>query len=157
MMKLYLGLTENSPPQRTRIFAEISGRVVDLNLAYAACLTARGDQAIAYELASWCFPEDLGEFLRRGEPALKALDEAADFARRLGAQDLRGPAGEKVAYNPTEIRILPPFQQPEKSFVIGFSDRARLEAMPRAEIPTGFYYYCVNKIMVLCMENSRRR
>jgi 2-keto-4-pentenoate hydratase/2-oxohepta-3-ene-1,7-dioic acid hydratase in catechol pathway len=33
---------------------------------------------------------------------------------------------------------LPPFQNPEKSFVIGFSDQARIE-MPKAEIPTGFY------------------
>jgi 2-keto-4-pentenoate hydratase/2-oxohepta-3-ene-1,7-dioic acid hydratase in catechol pathway len=34
---------------------------------------------------------------------------------------------------------LPPFQRPEKSIVIGFSDQARVEAMPKAEIPTGFY------------------
>ena len=34
---------------------------------------------------------------------------------------------------------MPPFQNPEKSFVIGFSDQARVEAMPKAEIPTGFY------------------
>jgi 2-keto-4-pentenoate hydratase/2-oxohepta-3-ene-1,7-dioic acid hydratase in catechol pathway len=138
-MKLYLGLTKNSPPQRTRVFGGISGRLVDLNLAYAACLAVRGEQATAYELAGWCFPENLAEFFQRGGPALKALEETADFARRLGVQDLHGPAGEKVVYDPIEIRILPPFQQPEKSFVIGFSDRARLEAMPRAEIPTGFY------------------
>jgi 2-keto-4-pentenoate hydratase/2-oxohepta-3-ene-1,7-dioic acid hydratase in catechol pathway len=30
-------------------------------------------------------------------------------------------------------------QNPQRSFVIGFSDRARTEAMPQAEIPTGFY------------------
>jgi 2-keto-4-pentenoate hydratase/2-oxohepta-3-ene-1,7-dioic acid hydratase in catechol pathway len=138
-MKLYLGLTKNSPPQRTRVFGGISGRLVDLNLAYAACLAVRGEQATAYELAGWCFPENLAEFFQRGGPALKALEETADFARRLGVQSLHGPAGEKVVYDPIEIRILPPFQQPEKSFVIGFSDRARLEAMPRAEVPTGFY------------------
>jgi len=35
--------------------------------------------------------------------------------------------------------LLPPLQAPERSFVIGFSDRARTEAMPQPEIPTGFY------------------
>ena len=34
---------------------------------------------------------------------------------------------------------MPPLQKPEKSFVIGFSDQARVEAMPKPEIPTGFY------------------
>jgi acylpyruvate hydrolase len=34
---------------------------------------------------------------------------------------------------------LPPLQKPEKSFVIGFSDQARIETMPKREIPTGFY------------------
>jgi 2-keto-4-pentenoate hydratase/2-oxohepta-3-ene-1,7-dioic acid hydratase in catechol pathway len=32
-----------------------------------------------------------------------------------------------------------PLPLPEKSIVIGFSDQARIEAIPRAEIPTGFY------------------
>jgi 5-carboxymethyl-2-hydroxymuconate isomerase len=44
-----------------------------------------------------------------------------------------------VTYDPNEVRLLPPFQSPAKSFVVGFSDQARVEAMPKAEIPTGFY------------------
>lgn len=32
-----------------------------------------------------------------------------------------------------------PLQKPEKSFVIGFSDQARIEAIPKGEIPTAFY------------------
>jgi 2-keto-4-pentenoate hydratase/2-oxohepta-3-ene-1,7-dioic acid hydratase in catechol pathway len=59
--------------------------------------------------------------------------------RQSGVNELRGPAGEKIAYDAQEIRLLPPFLNPEKSFVIGFSDRARVEALPQAEIPTGFY------------------
>ena len=39
----------------------------------------------------------------------------------------------------SDVRLLPPLQNPEKSFVIGFSDRARTEALPPAEIPTGYY------------------
>src|SRR5262249_13955730 len=72
-------------------------------------------------------------------PALQALEELISFIFKSRTGGLRGPAGEKVTYEPAEIRLLPPLQNPEKSFVIGFSDRARLEAMPRAEIPTAFY------------------
>ena len=139
-MKLYLGLTESSSPQQTRVFAEVDGKFVDLNLAYAAYLAqVQGDKANAYELSAFYFPKNIAVFLQRGEPALKALEEVLSFTRKNGIQDLYGPAGEKILYHPKEIRLLPPFQKPEKSFVIGFSDQARVEAMPKPEIPTGFY------------------
>jgi 2-keto-4-pentenoate hydratase/2-oxohepta-3-ene-1,7-dioic acid hydratase in catechol pathway len=139
-MKLCLALTENSPPYQTRIFLELDGKLVDLNLAYAAYLTqVQGEKVSAYELSAFYFPESIAAFLQRGEPALKTLEEVVSFTRKSGTRDLHGPAGEKVTYDPTEIRLLPPFQKPEKSFVIGFSDQARVEAMPKPEIPTGFY------------------
>ena len=93
--------------------------------------------ASAYELADFYFPETIAAFLERGEPARKALAEVLAFARRDG--DLRGPGGEKISYGVNEVRILPPLLNPEKTFVIGFSDKARTEAMPKAEIPTGYY------------------
>ncbi len=139
-MKLYLGLTENSPPHLTRVFAEMDGRLVDLNLAYAAYLAqVQGEKTNPYELAAFYFPESIATFLQRGEAVLQALAEVVSFIRKSGTRDLHGPAGEKATYDPTEIRLLPPFQKPEKSFVIGFSDQARVEAMPKPEIPTGFY------------------
>jgi len=140
-MKLYLALLESSHPEQTRIFAEIDGKLIDLNLAYAAALLAQSanDRAGAYELAGYFFPRTLAVYLERGEPARKVLDEVAQFAHRSGVGDLRGPAGEKIAYNANEVRLLPPLQNPEKSIVIGFSDRARVEALPQAEIPTAFY------------------
>jgi acylpyruvate hydrolase len=139
-MKLYLGLTENSPPHLTRVFAEMDGRLVDLNLAYAAYLAqVQGEKTNTYELAAFYFPESIATFLQRGEASLQALAEVVSFIRKSSTRDLHGPAGEKATYHPTEIRLLPPFQKPEKSFVIGFSDQARVEAMPKTEIPTGFY------------------
>ncbi len=139
-MKLFLGLWPSSRPDQSRIFAEIDGKLVDLQLAYAALLSQSPEhRANAYELAAFYFPETLAAFLERGEPARKSLDEAAAFLRRSGVSELRGPAGEKIAYDAQDIRLLPPFLNPEKSFVIGFSDRARTEALPQAEIPTGFY------------------
>lgn len=139
-MKLYLGRTDNSPPHLTRVFGETDGKFVDLNLAYAAYLAqVQGEKVNSYALAAFYFPENIAAFLQRGEAALQALAEVDSFIGKTGTRDLHGPAGEKVTYDPTEIRILPPLQKPEKSFVIGFSDKARVEAMPKAEIPTAFY------------------
>ena len=139
-MKIYLGLAENSPPHLTRVFTESEGKLVDLNLTYATYLEqVRGENVNKYQLATFYFPENIAALLQSGEPALQALEKLASFILKSGTGRLRGPAGEKVTYESAEIRLLPPLQNPEKSFVIGFSDRARLEAMPRAEIPTGFY------------------
>lgn len=138
-MKLYLGLLECSLPHETRIFTEIEGKFVDLRLAYASYLSQTCSDASVHDLPAYYFPETTAAFLNRGEVAQKTLNETVSFARKTGVADLRGPAGEKVAYDGDEIRLLPPFQSPEKSFVIGFSDQARIEAMPKAEIPTAFY------------------
>ena len=138
-MQIYLGLFESSLPHQTRIFGAVDGRLVDLNLAYATYLAEAEDPTDTYERAAFYFPETIAEFLKRGEQSQQALEDVVSYARKTGVRDLRGPAGEKVAYDPAEIRVLPPFQDPEKSFVIGFSDRARVEAMPKSEIPTGFY------------------
>jgi 2-keto-4-pentenoate hydratase/2-oxohepta-3-ene-1,7-dioic acid hydratase in catechol pathway len=139
-MKIYLGLLEGSLPDQTRLFSALEGKLIDLTVAYSAYL-ARDPEAHldAYELAAYYFPSTIATFLERGEQSLKALEGAVSFARKTGVGEMRGPAGEKVAYDPTEIRILPPFQKPEKSFVIGFSDRIRVEAITKAEIPTAFY------------------
>jgi 2-keto-4-pentenoate hydratase/2-oxohepta-3-ene-1,7-dioic acid hydratase in catechol pathway len=139
-MKLYLGLLESSLPDQSRIFGELDGQRVDLQIACAAYLTqAEGNQANAYELASYYFPNTIAGFLEWGEPAQKLLDQVISFVSKSGVRELRGPRGEKLAYASTDVRVLPPLQNPEKSLVIGFSDRARTEVLPPAEIPTGYY------------------
>ena len=138
-MRIYLGLLESSAPNQTRIFVAVDTKLIDLPLAYAGYLSLSGDRSTAYERASFCFPETISAFVVRGEQSLRALEEVVSYVHKIGGNDLRGPAGEKVAYDLAEVRVLPPLQNPEKSFVIGFSDRSRLEAVPRAEIPTGFY------------------
>jgi 5-carboxymethyl-2-hydroxymuconate isomerase len=138
-MKLYLGLLESSLPYQTRIFGALDGKLIDLRLAFAACLSQGRGETSAYRLAGFYFPKTIAALLERGEQSRRALDEVAAFARHIGAPDLRGPAGEKIAYDASDVRILPPLQNPEKSFVIGFSDQARAEALPKGEFPTGFY------------------
>ena len=59
-MKLYLGLTESSPPNQTRIFFESADIPVDLNLACAAYLTeVQGEKVNAYELSAYYFPDSI--------------------------------------------------------------------------------------------------
>jgi hypothetical protein len=66
LMKLYLGLLESSASDQTRIFGEIDGKLIDLNLAYAAYLTqAQTDMASAHRE----FEE------RREEFSLTAIEE----------------------------------------------------------------------------------
>ena len=139
-MKLYLGLLESALPNQTRIFGELDGQLVDLQIACAAYLTqAEASRANGYELASYYFPNTIAGFLEWGEPSRQLLDQVIAFTSKAGLGELRGPGGEKIAYEMTDVRFLPPLQNPEKSFVIGFSDRARTEALPPAEIPTGYY------------------
>lgn len=138
-MQIYLGLVESSLPHQTRIFGAIDGKLVDLSLACAACFAEEKILTDAYEHAAFYFPETIAEFVARGEQSLQVLASVVSYARKTGVRNLRGPAGEKVAYDTAEVRVLPPVQNPEKSIVIGFSDRARIEAIPKAEIPTGFY------------------
>jgi acylpyruvate hydrolase len=138
-MKLCLGLLDNSPPHQTRVFGDIDGKLIDLRLAYATLLIETGEKESAYEIAAFYFPPTVRAFLERGEKSLKALEEVLSLVSKNGAQNFRGAAGEKVAYSPNEIRILPPLPDPEKSIVVGFADRVRVEAIPRTEIPTGFY------------------
>ncbi len=139
-MKLYLGRAENTPPYRTRIFAGIEDKLIDLNLAYAASLAHRqGSASGSYELASFYFPSTMTAFLDGGDESRSALNETEAFARQRGVDHLRGPSGEKIVYAPNDIHLLPPLPDPEKSFVMGFSDQARTEAIPESALPTGFY------------------
>jgi len=138
-MKLCLGLLDNSPPHQTRVFGDIDGKLIDLRLAYATLLIETGEKESAYEIAAFYFPPTVRAFLERGEKSLKALEDVLSLISKNGAQNFRGAAGEKVAYSPNEIRILPPLPDPEKSIVVGFADRVRVEAILRTEIPTGFY------------------
>jgi 2-keto-4-pentenoate hydratase/2-oxohepta-3-ene-1,7-dioic acid hydratase in catechol pathway len=138
-MKLYLGLTEGSAPHQTRIFGATENGFLDLSLAYAAYLAGQGAAAQAYELGGFYFPATIAGFIERGAQSVRALAELGEFVRNTGPGRLRGPGGEKIFYAASEIRWLPPFPQPKRSFVIGFSDKARAAGMPAAEIPTGFY------------------
>ena len=83
-MKLYLGLTESSPPDQTRIFVEVDGKLVDLSLADAAYLAqVQGEEANAYELAAYYFPSTIAGILERDEQARKALEQCRNVLWKI--------------------------------------------------------------------------
>ncbi|MGE5307210.1 MAG: hypothetical protein ACM3TN_28210 [Alphaproteobacteria bacterium] len=105
-------------PHESRIFAAVKGRLVDLTCAYATYLgEVRGEREASYELASLYFPATISEFLENGESSLQALLDLIFFLRAGERQDFRGPGGEKVAYDPAEVRLLPPLRNPDKTSV----------------------------------------
>ena len=107
-MKLYLGLTENSPPHQTRIFVELENKLVDLSLAYAAYLAdTQGHATSAYELAAFYFPENIAAFLEHGATARQALD-GLELGIRIAVASDEGPAdlraaADLVVDSPTEF------------------------------------------------------
>ena len=103
-MEIHLGLSEASLPDQTRLFGAFDGKLVDLNLAYAAYLSQTVDHTSGYEQAAFYFPQTIAKLLERGEQSQRALEQAAAFISKTGVGKLRGPAGEKLAYSsPREI------------------------------------------------------
>ena len=139
MTKIYQGLTEGSAPNEVRIFVEIAEKLFDLRFAYAAYLTEIQRDPRADEIADYYFPSTIEKFLARGNAARHALVQCVSFAQQHERATLLGPHREKIVYEFDQVRLLPPLLKPAKSIVIGFSDRARGEGMPAAEIPTGYY------------------
>src|SRR6476646_2387886 len=105
-MKLFLGLLPSARPDQTRIFTEAGGKLIDLQLAYAALLWQNGRQANAYELASLYFHATIAAFIERDKQASDALKEVVGFARNASLSNLRGPTDEQIVYDAQTIRLL---------------------------------------------------
>ncbi|HEV2387875.1 MAG TPA: fumarylacetoacetate hydrolase family protein [Candidatus Acidoferrales bacterium] len=91
-----------------------SGRVVDLNFAYAARLRdVEREQAFA-RLADARVPARMRALFEGGDGSLDAARAALAYAAERG-DDLRGPAGEPVSYALSEVKLRAPIQ-PKKFF-----------------------------------------
>lgn len=139
MTSIYQGLTEGSATNKPRLFVEIAEKLVDVRCAYATYLQEIHHAPNAEEIAGDYFPPTMAAFLNRGNAARHALVQCISFAQQRPLENLYGPHRETIVYDFAQVRLLPPVHNPEKSIVIGFSDRARAEGMPPAELPTGFY------------------
>ena len=76
---------KGSLPHQTRIFSALDGKLVDLNLAYAAYLAQSGDRSTAYERAAFYFPETIGAVSH----ARRAIFAGAGRSRFVRAQNRR--------------------------------------------------------------------
>jgi 2-keto-4-pentenoate hydratase/2-oxohepta-3-ene-1,7-dioic acid hydratase in catechol pathway len=105
---------------RHRLGAELDGRVVDLQSAFALeVLTTVGFSADALERAERLLPCDVARFLGCESGCFDAARSALDYARRL--KD--GMATRGVFYDEREITRLAPVARPRKIICLGLNYR----------------------------------
>lgn len=97
-----------------RIGALAHGTIVDLNAACAAFLADAADHNAARRQADALVPPDMIAFLEGGKAARAMADHAVVYAGERLAADARarGPQGQRLAFDETEIRWLAPVPRP---------------------------------------------
>lgn len=81
------------------------GRVVDVNFAYSAKMADAGHSNAQF-LADAMAPASLRAFVERHETSQDLLNETLDWS--VARPDTRGPRGEKIFYDLSEITLRPP-------------------------------------------------
>lgn len=126
------------PVERTGML--LHGRIVDMNLVYVLTLTEREEHVAAAELADALVPPDMIEFLRLGELARAAVADALVYlGPRLESPGLLGPEGERIVWEPGEVRLLAPVPRPNSMRdCLAFEEHLK-NSMPGREIPQAWY------------------
>ncbi|MDL1889693.1 fumarylacetoacetate hydrolase family protein [Nitrospirales bacterium NOB] len=94
----------------TRVGAVHKLGIVDLNMACARELTDR-QEAQPYRLANALLPPTMLELLEGGESAMAAARRAMEHVAGLGPE-AKGPEGETIYYEPTDIGLIAPLPNP---------------------------------------------
>ncbi len=94
----------------TRVGAMHGQGLVDLNMAYARWLVDQRE-AQPHRLANAQVPSRMLEFLEGGSSTMAAARRAMDYVVTQGLST-RGPSGETVFYNPSDVRIIAPLPNP---------------------------------------------
>jgi 2-keto-4-pentenoate hydratase/2-oxohepta-3-ene-1,7-dioic acid hydratase in catechol pathway len=110
---------------RRSIGAEAAGQMIDLPVAYAGMIAARGLKPGAPK----ALPADMRVFLQLGGPALEAAREAIAFLAKRPAL----PVGERASYLPDEVKLLAPIPRPGKILCSGLNYRSHVEENPHAK------------------------
>jgi 2-keto-4-pentenoate hydratase/2-oxohepta-3-ene-1,7-dioic acid hydratase in catechol pathway len=117
---------------RQRVGAELNGRIVDLQSAFAlSVLTAVGFTADALERAERLLPCDITQFFACGSGCFDAARAALDFAARL----TEGMGTRCIFYEEREITRLAPVIRPPKIICLGLNYRDHANETG-AKIPT---------------------
>jgi 2-keto-4-pentenoate hydratase/2-oxohepta-3-ene-1,7-dioic acid hydratase in catechol pathway len=123
----------------TRTGALHHARVVDLNMAYAACLAAE-KEAQPRRLADAQVPASMLEFLEGGSSAMKAARRALEYVGR-GDSSVMGPEGETILYELAHVHVAAPLPNPPslRDF-IAFEDHIAATSKRRGQpIPPEWY------------------
>lgn len=110
---------------RRSIGAETDGQMIDLPVAYAAMVAARGLKPAAPK----ALPADMLAFLQLGETALEASRGAVAFMAKRPAL----PVGERASYLLDEIKLLAPIPRPGKILCSGLNYRSHVQENPNAK------------------------
>lgn len=94
------------PEKRTGALHD--GAIVDLSLAFAKYLRERNGVRHAITMAAALVPPDLARFIEGGPQVLEDVHKALDYLFGAQAQNQVGPRGEKIVYQPNEVRIHAP-------------------------------------------------
>ena len=113
--------------------AECAGQIVDLPIACAAMIGARGVRPGAPP----ALPPDMLGFLRSGEPALTAARDTLAFMARRPAM----PAGERATYLVDEVNLLAPIPRPGKILCSGINYRGHVQENPGAKMPSEPFFF----------------
>jgi len=116
--------------QSSKVGVPTDGLMVDVNAAYRALLSSKGEPAAA-ALADAITPSEIIAFLEGGDRALGAAGEALGYVSKLGA---RAAEDHSLAYPIDKITLHAPVPKPGKLICIGLNYRDHAEEAG-AQIP----------------------
>jgi acylpyruvate hydrolase len=108
-----------------------AGLMVDINAAYRAFLTDRGEPAPA-AMANAIAPADMLGFLAGGDRAIGAAAEAVGFVTKLGAREAED---RSLAFPIDKVTLMAPVPRPGKLICVGLNYRDHAEEAGQ-KIPT---------------------
>lgn len=110
---------------RRSIGIEAAGQMIDLPVACAAMIAARGLKHTAPK----ALPADMLVFLQLGGPAVEAARDTVAFMAKRPAL----PVGERASYLPDEIKLRAPIPRPGKILCSGLNYRSHVQENPNAK------------------------
>ncbi len=89
-----------------RLGVTLDEKIIDVNTAYAAYVAEVDPEVNPYLTANIQIPSDMVSFLELGPPSLSAVEKALEYTKK--GKDRVGPSGERVFFDPHEVRIKTP-------------------------------------------------
>ena len=115
-------------------------RIADLEGLAAAALAREMPAGRAREIAGALAPPDAQRFIEGGRVSLDAARSALAFAAECAVRGdaPRGPAGERIVFAESEVRLLAPVPRPRKFIAAGknyFAHQQEMQATNRPNAP----------------------